>query len=313
MSHYGVDVSSNNPHPINWVALYKYLLGLGNETPFVVIKISQGVTYENIDFTTDLAQAKAAGFIVAGYLMDQGNDVPADEVALYRRIAGSLPMFDDDELPEGLSTSGYISHLQSLIQIAPTIQYLNQAEVAEKYSEGTGLWLAEYNGSPSQVSYPCLIHQYTSSGYVPNCSGQFDLNVWMGTEQQFSAIFNAAPPPPPTPTPTPMEARMAVTQLLSFKPGQRDLLQVPPGSGKLLHYWSVNGGPWQPPEVLLGPSGGVAKAAPVAVADGIPQYSLLGGNNTVTVEDSSGNPWTCAQASSGPADDQWGVNEVSVS
>lgn len=205
MSHYGIDVSSNNAHPINWGAAFSYLKGLGRgDRPFAIIKVNEGNYYTNPDTAEDVAAARAAGFVVGGYLMDAGSSSPASEEALYKRVAGNLPQFDDDELPDGLTAAQYISHLATLIAIKPAFQYLNQSEVAEGFNAGTGLWLAQYNNAPGTVRYACTIHQYTSSGTIPGCAGNFDLNYWLGSEAEFDSVFQiSSPPPPPPPPPAP--------------------------------------------------------------------------------------------------------------
>jgi len=190
--HYGVDVSSNNAHPINWPALFTYLSARGGGAkPFAIIKISQGTGYVNPDASGDIAAAKAAGFVVGGYLMDQGNDDPAAEEAVFRANSAGVPQFDDDELPEGLSTQAYIAHLQSLVAQDPGApDYLNQSEEDEGFPAEAGIWEANYNGQPGVTHRPgVLIHQFTATGQVPGCAGEFDLNCWLGSEAQFSQFF----------------------------------------------------------------------------------------------------------------------------
>lgn len=196
--HYGTDVSSNNVHPIAWPALFAHLKNLGGDTPFAIVKISQGTGYVNPDAAKDIAAARAAGFIVGGYLMDQGNDAPAAEEATFKAHSQGVPQFDDDELAERLSTSAYIAHLQSLVAVADVPQYLNQSEENEGFPAGAGIWEANYNNQPGVTHRQgVLIHQYTSSGSVPGAQGVFDLNCWTGSEAQFNEFFGLKPPAPP--------------------------------------------------------------------------------------------------------------------
>lgn len=245
---FGVDVSSNNPHPIAWAALYAYLQGLGAEAPFAIVKITQGTGYVNPDAHDDIAAARAAGFIVGGYLMDQGNADPATEEAVFRAHSEGVPQFDDDELPEGLSASAYIAHLQSLVAVADVPQYLNQSEEDEGYPAGSGLWEANYNNQPGVTHRAgVLIHQYTSSATVPGAQGEFDLNCWTGSEAQFSAFFGL------TPTSTTGD-RMAISPVFAHN-GQKHVVQA-----SALSLWHKYG-PTAPDhnETLAGPNGGTAK------------------------------------------------------
>jgi hypothetical protein len=209
VAHYGIDVSSNNPHPLNVGALYSYLKGLGGGgQPFAIVKATQGTGYVNPDFAGDVAALKAAGFAVGAYLMDQGNNAPGTEENVFKNVAGGIPQFDDDELPEGLSVAAYKAHLAVLVAQANVIQYLNQSEVAEGFPEGAGLWLAQYNGLPGVTVYSALIHQYTSTGTVPGVVGPFDLNYFMGSEAQFTQFFGGTTP---APAPIPAPALLAFT------------------------------------------------------------------------------------------------------
>lgn len=195
MGSFGLDVSSNNDHPLAWAAIFNYLKGLGGGAqPFVIVKINQGTGYVNPYAMSDVNEARAAGFAVAGYLMSEGSQDPNAQEATYRRIAGNLPQTDDVELPDGLSAQAYAAATRTLIAANPmALVYLDQSEVAEGFPTGNGLWLAEYNNSPGQTTYPCMIHQYADQATIPGCSGQFDLNVWMGTDAQFSAFFQEGP------------------------------------------------------------------------------------------------------------------------
>jgi hypothetical protein len=195
MSHYGVDVSSNNAHPLNIDAIKAELERLGGGgQPFAIVKVNQGTGYVNPYAVSDIMAFKAAGFAVGGYLMDEGTADPGGEEGTYNNVVSGVPQFDDDELPDGLSEAAYIQHLKGLIAQHPAIQYLNQSEAAEGYDQSIGLWLAEYNGQPGNVAFPSIIHQYASDGVIPGAAGVFDMNIFCGSEAQFEAVF-AVPAP----------------------------------------------------------------------------------------------------------------------
>lgn len=300
--HYGVDCSSNNSHPINWAAAFTFLQKIGSGSqPFAIIKISEGTTYGNPFAPGDIAAAHAAGFAVGGYLMDHGNADPAAEEAFYHRLATGIPQFDDDELPEGLSTPEYIAHLKGLIAQDPeAVQYLNQSEVTEGYDYAPGLWLAQYNGAPSVTFVPTIIHQYTSSGVLPGCVGFFDLNAWTGTEAQFQSMFGVAPVPVP---PAPTEESIVISSALSINPGQTDVFQI--SGGVLWHKYRQGANPWGN-EAVAGPLPGT-RTGVIVTLTGEPKTVMLNGQCVVTAEDTSGRVWFFAQTF-GSAD--WGVNEL---
>lgn len=216
--HSGWDISSNNAglRQVDFNAAYQFFLAAGGGAmPLCIVKVNQGTGYLNPTLATYVAMARAAGFICAGYLMDQGDADPAAEEALYEQTT-DLPQADDVELPEGLSTAQYIAHAGALINVHPNeLDYLNQSEVAEGFPQGWGLWLAQYNGVPGDTVYACDLHQYTSSGTIPGINGTFDFNAWVGSETRFQQFFRLIA----TPIPSTQEADtdMRISKLL-FNP-----------------------------------------------------------------------------------------------
>ena len=199
--HYGIDVSSNNAHPIDYAAAVAALRQMGNGAqPFVIVKATQGSWYVNPDFAADVAGFKAAGAAVGAYLMDEGNADVATEEAFYRRVAGPIPQYDDDELPMG--NSDYVAHCAALVAQNPKASdYLNQSEEDEGFPPGAGIWEANYNNQPGVTHRPgVLIHQYSDVGRVAGIQGDVDLNVFLGTETQFAEMFAYVKGDPSVPT-----------------------------------------------------------------------------------------------------------------
>lgn len=309
MAHYGVDVSSNNPHPINWQAVSTYLKELGNgDQPFVFVKINQGTEYVNPYAASDVAAAKAAGFAVGGYLMSEGGEDPSAQQQVYRSVVGSLPEAFDTELPGNDSVAQYIAETEQLLALNPAaLDYLNQSEVSEGFPNGSGLWLADYNNDPNSAAFPNLIHQYQNQGTIIGASGLWDLNVWNGTEAQFNSFFGLTPTPTPQPTPS-KGAKMAVTPIITnFKPGMKHLFQV--ANGALYHkYESDSNGKWSN-EILAGPNSAVniALKPAITIPDQAPQYVIAGGQILITIEDSRGFVFMFSQNVTDPT---WGVIQL---
>lgn len=197
MSHYGVDVSSNNPHPIDWAAAFAALSAMGGGgRPFVIVKATQGPRYVNPDFAADVAGARAAGFAVGAYLMDEGSADPAAEQLAFERVAAGLPEGMDDELPDGLLALPYADHVLRLFTQDPGgLIYLNQAQITGgEQPPDAPLWLAEYNGQPGVTRWPAAMHQYSDLGRVAGIGGAVDLDFWCGSEEAFAAFFGLAAP-----------------------------------------------------------------------------------------------------------------------
>lgn len=199
--HHGVDVSNNQPHPIDWHQVHAALTALGGGAePFAIVKAIQGGGYINNKFAEDVAAAKAAGFRAVGaYLMDQGGTSPTVEEALYRRVAGSVPQFDDIELPGSLTPGQYRVHVGQLLAAAPAMPYYNQSEENEGFPNPAGCWEANFNKQPGLVhGAHVLIHQYDNIGQVPGIKGPVDLDCWTGLDQLFYTFFHLTSPENPT-------------------------------------------------------------------------------------------------------------------
>lgn len=226
--HFGVDISSNNPHPINWPAAYADLKARGGGAqPFAIVKATQGTGYVNDFFAEDVHAATTAGFAVGAYLMDQGNDDVAAEEALFRRIAGGLPQFDDDELPMG--NAQYAAHCAELLAQAPSAgDYLNQSEEDEGFPLSTVPWEANYDGQPGVTHRVVLIHQFSDSGTVNGIGGRVDLNAWLGTDAQFDRVFHLVITPP-----TPPEDWFTMATLQDLETAVRAVLNEGTASGQI--------------------------------------------------------------------------------
>ncbi|MGH9121406.1 MAG: glycoside hydrolase family 25 protein [Acidimicrobiales bacterium] len=193
MSHYGIDISSNNAHPIDYQSVTDALRALGaGAQPFVQVKVSEGVGYVNPEAQGDIDGFRAAGAAVAVYtFLDPGTD-PRAEVALAVAHADGLPIEIDwesdeplDDALEALAYSGPLSLLYS------SFSYLYDESIpAEK------IWLADPNGQPGLVSLSCVEHQYSWTGQVPGLNGPVDMDVWLGTEAGFASAFGLNPPHP---------------------------------------------------------------------------------------------------------------------
>jgi Putative peptidoglycan binding domain/Glycosyl hydrolases family 25 len=208
--HYGVDVSSNNIHPINWAAIATWAKQTGGgEEPFMFVKVSQGTGYVNSQVAGDVASARAQGIVCAGYLFDEGLANVGAEEAVFKAHAMGMPQADDMEMPEGLTPAEYAQHSKDLIAVdTSALIYLNQAEVQEGFP-ANNLWLADYNNAPGSARYPCLVHQYSETGVIPGVAGQYDLDCWLGTEAQFTSYFKTGSlPPPPHPGYPPWPGRV---------------------------------------------------------------------------------------------------------
>jgi hypothetical protein len=201
MTHYGIDLSSNNPHPIDYRAVVGHLTQMGREVPFAIIKATEATGYVNPFFMTDVQGIRAAGGAVAAYLFDHGQADPIAEQGFFRRVAVNLPEAWDTEDPQGLSNRMYADHINRGLQGSPasSLIYLNYDQFVHLPGApwGHGLWLAQWNGDKN-ASVGCLIHQWSDQGNVPGIGSGVDMNRWEGTEAQFQSYFGGTSAPPPS-------------------------------------------------------------------------------------------------------------------
>lgn len=109
-------------------------------------------------------------------------------------------------------------------------------------------------------------------------------------------------PRPSGPVPDPPGGDMAVSPIVSFKPGQVDIFQI--SGGTLYHKWNIGTG-WAN-EPIAGPSGG--KSGQTVTLTGPPQVVVTPGQLVqITVEDTSGFVWVFGQSVTAAA---WGANKL---
>jgi lysozyme len=220
MNHYGIDIADYqhpNGNPINYSEVVQTLMARGDGARcFVIVKAVEGTDYINPFFLTDLAGFRSAGADVAAYLFDHGQDDPAAEQQFFRRVAGNIPEAFDIEAPGGLTPTEYGAHLEVLNKLAGTsLDYVNISEYDVFYAAGDlqNVWLADPS-HPDAPARSCILQQYGTaplSGIV----GQVDLDVWRGSDEQYTAFFGGATitpepvvvnTPPVTTTTDPLEA-----------------------------------------------------------------------------------------------------------
>jgi lysozyme len=199
LTHYGIDVSSNNHNgDFDYVAAVEYLRNLGGGAqPFVFVKATESTTYTNPYFASDVKGFQDAGAKVGGYLFDHGDSDSVAELSHYKSIAGNLPFAWDIETPEGLDPQQYADHLQPGLKASPySMVYLNQSEDSTMPGAPWGhpLWIAQWDGD-NTASVSCWVHQYTDKGIVPGIGGGVDMNRWEASEEDFANFFGPSSAP----------------------------------------------------------------------------------------------------------------------
>jgi len=208
----GPDVSSNQPHPIDW----HQVAGAGHT--FAVVKATEGWGYKNPYFVQDVQQARAAGLIVWPYhWMSPGNSAGqgAWAVSVIRQVFGPGTLVWLDFEQAGV-THADLDGTRDVIEQAAfktgTYTYPDfWSRVGDPGCRGCGdrpLWWADYNPAhnrpaPAPWSQVALRQTHGTSFAVPGIGGLSDMSR---AEIDLAHLVHGAPAPAPHPTPAPPPA-----------------------------------------------------------------------------------------------------------
>ena len=125
----------------------------------------------------------------------------------------------------------FVDRVKATTGVTPMVYTSASAlsQVAEARRHGAGLWVAQYatmNATGYQNSpwllgaYGEAMRQYTSNGRIPGYYGPLDLDIFLGSREQWDAYANPSskpvrpspqPAPAPSPAPAPAPNRQCVT------------------------------------------------------------------------------------------------------
>ncbi|GGA27828.1 glycoside hydrolase family 25 protein [Paenibacillus physcomitrellae] len=198
----GIDVSHHNG-TVNWqrVAASGY--------SFVFVKASEGTTYKDPTFETNVRGARQAGLLVGAYhfLNAKDRETAINEAANFAAAmsvvggAASLdlpPVLDYETNPSGISQSelnavakAFLTEIERITARKPILYTGN--DFAQNFNTPMGaydLWVARYNTQPPW-NVPAwsawTFWQYSQKGSVPGISGAVDLNVFSGSLTELRA------------------------------------------------------------------------------------------------------------------------------
>lgn len=192
-----VDLSNNNPSPINFAAMRK--AGCYG----VLLKVSEGTAFVDQTFEQRARAARGAGLRVGGYHFARPKGDPASQAMLFAHHLGKVqrrdlhPVLDLETNDDKLSPSslhqwarGFQQHVHSLTGVR-TLLYTYPAFLAHQHwtetlGTGAGLWIAAYgpndgsdHGVPAGSTAPWrrfVAHQYTSVGKIAGVKLNVDLS-----------------------------------------------------------------------------------------------------------------------------------------
>ena len=171
---------------------------------YVFIRATEGITYQDVDFKSNIAAARAAGLVVGAYHFYETNDAPAAQLNNFKNMAslqsGDLPpvidiekLHNNDSIDLTKNIQIFVDGLESYYGVKPIIY--SGYNFANKYMKGFGgypLWLAEY-----EVTKPNLpegwsdwtFWQWSQSNTVDGLDGNVDADRYNGSKASFDALL----------------------------------------------------------------------------------------------------------------------------
>ena len=200
----GIDVSYYQG-TINWSAV------AGDGIKFAIVRVSDGTTFRDPQFSNNWNGARAAGLYRGVYQFFRPQQDPiaqADIVvaAVGRLGPGDLPAVCDVEAPSpGVTPAQYTAVLHRWVDrvtagtgrapIIYTGRYYWDPYVASNDFNTLPLWHAQYTSAAcpniNDRWSDWAMWQYTSSGRVAGISGNVDRNRWNGTLEQLAEFANS--------------------------------------------------------------------------------------------------------------------------
>ena len=212
----GIDVSGWQDANVTCTASYD----------FAVVKVSQGVGFENSSWRTQAKCVTDRGKSLGLYHYAGGNNAEAEAdyfVGRARDYIGRAVLVLDWESYQNAQWGNsdwvrrFVQRVHTLTGVWPMVYtsagYLNQ--LPSDVRANCGLWVAQYasNAPTGYQSRPWnyaiygeAMRQYTSNGRINGYNGPLDLNYFRGTREQWDKYANPGKATKPTPTPAPQPA-----------------------------------------------------------------------------------------------------------
>jgi lysozyme len=211
-----------------------------NGTEGVILKCTQGTSYVDDKYLTNMQAAKSAGLLVSAYHFLERGDIDAQMgnfLKTHELPYGSRLCLDFEENPNGgnptltdltdavLNLMAYAPDYEITVYGSGLLKSAVGSTRNEILADCTSLWIAHYTSAkapdwPKQTWPQWSLWQYTQSGSSPGVSGDVDCNRWNGDPARLADWFYA-PQSPPEPTPPPVPDGEAVSVSISVPEGTK--------------------------------------------------------------------------------------------
>ncbi|MCQ2065577.1 MAG: glycoside hydrolase family 25 protein [Bacteroidaceae bacterium] len=198
--YYGIDIS-HHQGDIDWERLS--LSSESKEYPlkFVIMKATEGGTFKDPNFDSNMAAARRSGFVCGAYHYYNPSTSPSRQSDFFIRNVslqpGDLaPVVDVETVPENKTEMArellsFLSALESHYGVKPVIYasarfrrtYLD-SPVFEKYP----FWIAHYYVDEPDTEYDWSFWQFSDRARVDGIGGFTDFDVFRGTAADFESL-----------------------------------------------------------------------------------------------------------------------------
>jgi lysozyme len=207
---WGLDVS-HYQGAVNWASVAK------GGYRFAFLKATEGVSWTDPEFGTNWAGAKAAGLVRGAYhFYDPGSD-PQQQAEHFLNTVwpgegppalgpGDLPPALDIETAGGQSAEEVVQGIQKWLSLVrERTQRIPILYTSYRFWDGLGtsqfgsypLWVAEYGvASPSPLPagwQQWRFWQLSQTGTITGISGDVDLDVFQGTQEELQQMASSSP------------------------------------------------------------------------------------------------------------------------
>ena len=171
---------------------------------YVFIRATEGITYQDGDYKSNVASARAAGLTIGAYHFYETNDDPDTQLKNFTSLVtlkpGDLPpvvdiekLHNNDELDLTKNLQKYLNGLESHYGVKPVIY--SGFNFSNKYLTGFGdypLWLADYKVNEPKLPMgwsDWAFWQWSQSGTTEGVNGYVDTDRYNGNEASFRGIL----------------------------------------------------------------------------------------------------------------------------
>jgi len=200
-TYYGIDVSHHQGQ-IDWKKVVSASAASEYPLKFVFIKATEGASFNDPDYGTNIVNARNMGFTCGSYHFYNPKTSPAKQAAFFLEnlslLPGDLAPVVDVEVAGakgGNLASDLIQFLYEVenktgvTPIIYTSAKFRDHHLSDPAFDRFPLWVAHYYVENPATKAEWKIWQFTDKGRVPGISEATDMNVFRGTAEEFRALL----------------------------------------------------------------------------------------------------------------------------